>query len=353
LDGLLLQTFVNPERDQLFGRDAMFVGYDRILISGHESTVDQAGVAFLFDLQGTLLQTFSNPEPEPKEAFGSSVAFAGGRILIGANQDNRIPGQHVFSGAIHIFDLQGNLITSIHDPEPAPGNWFGFSAASVGENHFVIGSIFNDSWAFEGGEAYLVDLDGNIVYTFESPEPGVQHHFGRSFGLLDDMILIGENFNDGGLPDGKGAVWMFAPIDLGDFNADGPVDLADLDLLCTEVSTGDGPLVFDLTDDGSVNGDDVSRFLELTDRLPGDADFDGSVQFPDFVTLADSFGQAGTWSNGDFDCTGDVQFADFVILADNFGQVAAASVPEPSSLAHIFLAAICLSCLFPRYQLVS
>jgi hypothetical protein len=70
----------------------------------------------------------------------------------------------------------------------------------------------------------------------------------------------------------------------------------------------------------------------LTDRLPGDADFDGSVQFPDFVALADSFGQPGAWSQGDFDCTGDVQFPDFVILADNFGQVAvSATVPEPAS----------------------
>jgi hypothetical protein len=219
---------------------------------------------------------------------------------------------------------------------------------AVGDDKVIIGSIFNDSNALEGGEAYLYDLQGNLLYTFESPEAGEQHHFGISFGVLEDTILIGEHFNDGGLPDGKGAVWMFAPIALGDFNEDGGVDLADMDLLCREVSAGNGELSFDLTEDGIVNLNDLNRLLELTDRLPGDADFDGNIQFPDFVALANSFGQAGTWSHGDFDCTGNVEFSDFVILAENFGQVAAASVPEPSSLVHIFLAAICLSCLFRR-----
>ena len=61
----------------------------------------------------------------------------------------------------------------------------------------------------------------------------------------------------------------------------------------------------------------------------GDANLDGDVSFPDFVLLADNFGQTGGWGQGDFDADGQVQFPDFVILADNYGQVAAAAVPEP------------------------
>jgi hypothetical protein len=59
------------------------------------------------------------------------------------------------------------------------------------------------------------------------------------------------------------------------------------------------------------------------------------VQFPDFVTLANNFGNPGQYTDGDFDKDGTVQFPDFVILANNFGQISggAAAVPEPSSLA--------------------
>jgi hypothetical protein len=340
LEGNLQTTFVSPrpEHDCCLGRAAAFVGDDKVVITdyGDDLMGEDTGVAFLFDLQGNVLATFQNPRPDPRDVFGTAVAYAGGRILIGAAQDDNI------TGAAYIFDLEGNHIASIADPEPALDNWFGWSGAAVGDDRFIIGSIFNDSLAFEGGEAYLVDLEGNILYTFESPEPGVQHHFGRSFGVLEDAILIGENFHDGGWPVGKGAVWMFAPVALGDFNEDGSLNVVDLNLLCSQVSTGGEELTFDLTADGSVDGDDVTRFLELTNRLPGDGDFDGHVQFSDFVVLADNFGQAGVWSDGDFDCTGDVKFADFVILADRFGASSggvAAAVPEPSTFGLLFGAA--------------
>ena len=75
------------------------------------------------------------------------------------------------------------------------------------------------------------------------------------------------------------------------------------------------------------------RPRRLTDRLNGGANFDGEVQFSDFLILSDNFGQVdGSWSAGDFDSDGLVGFRDFVILSNNFGKSApiAASVPEPS-----------------------
>ena len=69
--------------------------------------------------------------------------------------------------------------------------------------------------------------------------------------------------------------------------------------------------------------------------LVGDIDNDGTVGFPDFLILSDSFGQQVTAGEaGDIDGDGNVGFADFLMLSDNFGAAAAAdvsSVPEPSA----------------------
>lgn len=81
--------------------------------------------------------------------------------------------------------------------------------------------------------------------------------------------------------------------------------------------------------------------IEVLAKTPGDANFDGEVDFSDFLSLSKHFGE-GTrrdprgWSQGDFDGDGAVDFPDFLILSESFGTVAnasAASVPEPTGLS--------------------
>jgi hypothetical protein len=137
-----------------------------------------------------------------------------------------------------------------------------------------------------------------------------------------DFVLFAGNFGKAAPQDGV----------LGDFNNDGLVGVADLDLLSAEVAGGGANAAFDLTNDNNVNQADVNALLGITNRLNGDVDFNGQVQFPDFVVFASNFGQGGrTWSQGDFDSSGAVQFPDFVLFAGNFGKSAPAAtavVPE-------------------------
>ena len=100
----------------------------------------------------------------------------------------------------------------------------------------------------------------------------------------------------------------------------------------------DGTLFF-AADDG-VNGRGLWVLKPEQPLLPGDANGDGQVDFPDFVILANSFGKEGpfTFADGDFDEDGRVDFSDFVILANNFGRqrdsTPAATTPaQPSDLA--------------------
>lgn len=59
-------------------------------------------------------------------------------------------------------------------------------------------------------------------------------------------------------------------------------------------------------------------------RIPGDANFDGKVDFSDLLILARNYGQSGDvgFVDGDFDTDGSVGFDDLVILARNYGGTA-------------------------------
>jgi hypothetical protein len=129
-----------------------------------------------------------------------------------------------------------------------------------------------------------------------------------------------------------------ATVVRGDFNLDGVVDIHDIDLLSSEIVRRTNTPAFDLNADRLVDVHDLDKFLNgdiITsgNKRYGDADFNGMVQFPDFVILADNFGRAGVWSKGDFDGSGVVGFQDFVYLADSFGKPAlagAARSPVPT-----------------------
>lgn len=99
----------------------------------------------------------------------------------------------------------------------------------------------------------------------------------------------------------------------------------------------------------------VVYLVENSMPLPGDADFDGEVQFADFLLLSRNFGEAGDWWQGDFDGSGDVQFEDFLILSQNFGasNLATASVPEPTAGVLAFLAASLAMLFRPRDRTTS
>lgn len=106
-----------------------------------------------------------------------------------------------------------------------------------------------------------------------------------------------------------------------DCDENGNLDFADLDCTCLQAA------------------DEFDTLLSELGLIRGDLDGDGEVAFIDFLTLANQFGQAGTYAQGDLNCDGEVAFTDFLILAQNFGQTsqAAESVPEPTSFVLLIL----------------
>jgi hypothetical protein len=156
-------------------------------------------------------------------------------------------------------------------------------------------------------------------------------------------------FPDGFDPATSGLTLMASPP--GDFDANDILDATDIDMLTANIRAGHVSRdwlysMFDLNSDSSIDPEDHSLWVTSLKKTSfGDADFDNDVDFPDFVALANGFGNVGGWGEGDFDGSGDVQFPDFVLLADNFGNSsdsAAASVPEPSTALLLLLGLTCL-----------
>jgi hypothetical protein len=87
----------------------------------------------------------------------------------------------------------------------------------------------------------------------------------------------------------------------------------------------------------------------MADAIPGDANFDGTVNLSDFNRLAANFGGTNTWwARGDFNFDGNVNLADFNLLAANFGQSGApTSVPEPTGTL-VASGAVCALCTRAR-----
>ena len=123
---------------------------------------------------------------------------------------------------------------------------------------------------------------------------------------------------------------------VGDFDGDGQLSPGDLDLLSSQFGVNPKDMKFDVNSDGVVDLADHRHWVESEDyanTFVGDTNLDGTVDFPDFLTLSAGFGNAGGWATGDLDGNGQVEFPDFLALSANFGKssVAAESVPEPSS----------------------
>lgn len=159
-NGALLTTFTNPTpaASDEFGISVAAVGTDRVLIGanrGH-STVSGAGAAYLFTTNGTLLTTFVSPTAQANDSFGYSVAALGSsQVLIGAYGNSTGANQ---AGAAFLFSTDGTLLNTLTNPTPANQDWFAVSVAALGSDGMIIGGVWDDTGATDSGSAYLFDL---------------------------------------------------------------------------------------------------------------------------------------------------------------------------------------------------
>jgi hypothetical protein len=211
-NGTLITTFTNPTPANLdyFGRAVAAVGTDRVLVGAHQDNTGatDAGAAYLFSTNGTLITTFTNPTPANFDYFGFAVAAIGtDRVLIGANQDNTGANR---AGAAYLFSTNGTLITTFTNPTPALDDFFGTAVAAVGIDRVLIGAYGADTGASDAGAAYLFHTNGTLITTFTNPTPANFDYFGWAVAAAGtDRVLIGADGDSTGATE-AGAAYLFS-----------------------------------------------------------------------------------------------------------------------------------------------
>jgi hypothetical protein len=202
-DGAMLTMFPNPSPaiNDWFGYAVSAVGTDKVLVGARLDDVGDvfAGAAYLFDTNGTLLTVFTNPTPQYGEVFGSSLTAIGAdQILIGASQDNTGAPS---AGAAYLFNAQGALLTTFTNPVAGAGDYFGFSLAALSSDRLLIGAPEDSGGAADSAAVYLFRTDGVLLTAITNPIPRAIGAAGDRFGAAiaavgTNKVLVGASGRD-------------------------------------------------------------------------------------------------------------------------------------------------------------
>lgn len=215
-NGTFLLSITNPSpfaSDQ-FGNALAAVGDDRLLIACQRKDVagkTDAGAVYLYDTNGTLLLTLANPAPSNSDFFGSAIAVLPGPVLAVGCAD--CDWGSFNSGLVYLFDTNGLLLTTITNPIPGSTDRFGSMLVGAGSNRLLIGSMEDDDTVTDAGSAWLFRTDGRLLARLRDPVQIANQQFGRSAGWLGgDRFVVGA-WRDGTSQDG--VVHRFECADLG------------------------------------------------------------------------------------------------------------------------------------------
>jgi len=177
-----------------------------------------AGRAYVYDLtSGTPMvpvATLNNPGPAVEDYFGYSVAIDGTRVMVAAPFTNT---GAIDAGSVYGYDLTSIApalpVVTLNSPDPATGDAFGTSVAIFGPR-VMVGAPYNDSGTSNAGSAYVYDLGGTMptvpVATLNNPDPAENDYFGWSVAIGETIAAVGTPSDDTVSTD-KGAVYVFGP----------------------------------------------------------------------------------------------------------------------------------------------
>ena len=229
---------------------------------------------------------------------------------------------------------------------------------SVANSFVTSGTINDDQWhhvayVYDQGvdEMTQIYIDGELDSEQAAVadwfwDPDRQLEFGRSSdpywrrfdGLMDDVRIYNRRLTAAEILEVASASLTLP----GDFDANGVLDVTDIDQLTAAAAAGDDPK-YDLTQDGLVNVVDVDLWVkQLKKTWIGDADVDGEFTSSDFVQVFAAgkyeMPTAAVWSEGDWNGSGKFDSSDFVAaFADGGYEVgprpvgAVSAVPEPTA----------------------
>jgi cysteine-rich repeat protein len=151
-----------------------------------------SGTAYVFD--GSMATTcpfvreLAKPAPvQAGDQFGFAVSGAAGNLLVGAPYGATGAGG---PGAAYLFDPNGVLLATVTNPRPATTDGFGWAVAGQGSN-LVIGAPLDDTTATDAGAAFVFDAAGVLLEIVDNPRPGTDGQFGGAVASQGTLVLLG------------------------------------------------------------------------------------------------------------------------------------------------------------------
>jgi len=206
VDGTHLMTLEAPEKEDqaCFGVSVSISG-DNIVIGENRATVNGvkwAGKVHIYNTEGDHLRTLQSPNPEAYAFFGSDVAISGDIIVVGEPRGEIT--RFLEEGRAYVFNIDGTLIQNLTSPDPSPKGEFG-SAVEIQDDIVVVG----EHWAKVEGHsnsgrlnvyklgAPVVAGEGveegtTVVSETETPEPsgGIPGYPVLSIGLAILLVSL-------------------------------------------------------------------------------------------------------------------------------------------------------------------
>jgi hypothetical protein len=155
-----------------------------------------------------FMQKLLDPDGAINDAFGSSVAISGEKLIVGAPFDN---GTFTDQGSATIFHFNGTeweYITKLLDSSANENDRFGHSVAIDG-NTAIVGSVFYDvNGDADEGSVLVFDFDGNtwsFIARLTDPNGTAYDYLGTSVSISGDYVIAGAKGDD----DNRGAALIF------------------------------------------------------------------------------------------------------------------------------------------------
>lgn len=182
-----------------FGSAVSLFG-DRALIGASQDGVGE-GSAYVFRYTGSdwlQEQKLVPDDSAVNQQFGSSVALADDRAVVGAKNDSSVNSEQ---GAVYVFVRNNQTWTQEVELSPsdgASGDDFG-NSVSISDNRIIVGAPRHDATGANSGAAYMFVLSGttwSAEAKLTADDGQAEDQFGYAVTLSDGRAVVGSVLDD-------------------------------------------------------------------------------------------------------------------------------------------------------------
>jgi hypothetical protein len=211
-EGVFIRNVTSPamKPEGCFGQ-SLVANEEFILVGepgnlGGNFPIDHPSI-YVYDYGWNLITTIQPPDLQERTYFGFSTSMNDDYFVIGerwATVDD-----HEKAGRAHIYDTNWNHVATLQSPTPEDNGEFGLDVV-IGGDIVVVGERRGDVESMNEGKAYVFDLEGNLISTLISPAPFPGNQFGYSVETDGDIIVVCEADVEAGGESKAGKVHIFS-----------------------------------------------------------------------------------------------------------------------------------------------